>query len=85
MLITNILLFLLVVLFGFIVSHRIFVYFKDLKSKYFVSGVQTGTSKTMRAIIDKAKEGKSFNLKDDKDDIKLIMLTKKNAKSIRKK
>lgn len=44
-----------------------------------------GTAKTMSAIIEKAKEGKSFKLKNDKDEIKLKLVDYKNKKKINNK
>lgn len=78
---TNILLLIIIALFGLYFIWQIFNYCKGFKQRYYNAGVNLGAVKTMRAIIEKAKEGKSFKLKDEQDEIKLIMLTKENAKS----
>lgn len=75
----NILLLLIVVLLSFLFIQKIFNYFKN---RYFVAGFNLGMAKTMREIIKIAKEGKSFKVKDEQDEIKLIIITKKNAKFI---
>jgi len=82
---TNILLLTIIALFGLFFIWQIFNYFKSFKQKYFNAGVNTGAAKAIRAIIEKAKEGKSFKIKDDQDEIKLIMVTKNNAKHFSKR
>ncbi len=76
--ITNILLFLTIVFLSYFIIRNIFNYFKSFKNRYFNAGVSMGTTKTMRVIIEKAKEGKSFKLKDAQDEIKLKIVNKKN-------
>lgn len=78
---TNILLLIIIVLFGLYLIWQIFNYCRGFKQRYF----NAGAVEAIRAIIRKAKEGKSFKITDNQDEIKLIMLSKKNAKSIRKK
>lgn len=78
---TNLLLLIIIVLFGLFFIWRIFRYCKGFRQRYFNAGV----AEVARAIIRKAKEGKSFKLKDNQDEIKLIMLTKKNAKHFSKR
>jgi len=79
---TNILLLIVITLFGLFFVWQIFKYCKSFKNRCVNTGINVGSTKTVSAIIKKAKEGKSFKLKDDQDEIKLIMLTKKNANSI---
>lgn len=75
---TNILLITIIVFLGALAIQKIICWvLRYFKNRYFAAGVQTGANQVMNAIIQKAKEGKSFRLKNQREEIKLIILTKK--------
>jgi len=82
---TNILLLIIIALLGLFFVWQIFNYFKGFKQRYFNAGIQRGASNAIRAVIEKAKQGKSFKIKDEQDEVKLLMVTKNNAKHFSKR
>ena len=84
--ITNILLSLIVIFLGYSSFQKVFTYFKTYKNKYFNQGVKMASEKAVTAIMEQAKKGKKFKVGiTPNDSVELIMVTKKNAKSISKR